>query len=484
MYGHKANSASTATLQRDLVDENAAAKVKSEDVVYELMAHKLAYKGINGIPEAMGDWLETQGYERAWRGSVQGSGLFCGLIMPKAENIGVKPPVLTFKGTTPSMSGDVLADVDPVSVGFTAFKAKQKAIQALIAQAGGKVVVTGHSLGGALAQHAASAFTSNVSKVVTFQAPGISQEQTRQFNQNVGALDEEDRPEVVHHLATGDIVDLAGGKHLGGSGLYTGKGQAQFFLHHLASAGPKNHSKFLLQDGAFQDQQREAGVDDTARGQLGLSSGQTGQHEGVVEYNDNPFAGNQFVFERGRELASPGTALMLGGAELAKGGMGLAKEGTQNWKAGGFTNRVKGLGKMAGGAVGALAGGATAIAGGVGALGGALVGGTAGAVAVGGYKTVQGMGEGAMAGADLGSQPGRALVSGGADLAKAGRQNWRKGGFFNRLKGAGQAIGGGVTAGVGGLVSGVGGVAGGAIGGAVGGLTAIPKALWKRAKRL
>jgi len=93
-----------------------------------------------------------------------------------------------------------------------------------------------------------SAFTGNISKVVTFQAPGISQEQVRQFNNNVNDMEEDERPEVVHHLATGDIVDLAGGKHIGGSGLYTGKGNAEFFLHNLESSGPNNHTKFLLQD--------------------------------------------------------------------------------------------------------------------------------------------------------------------------------------------------------------------------------------------
>jgi len=158
-------------IQRELVDENAASKVDSLDVVYELVAHKLAYKGIDGIPAEMGQWLDNQGYQRDWLGTVQGSGLFCGLIMPKEGSD--KQPVLAFKGTDFGKTGDALADVDPVAVGFTAFKLKQDQIQGLISQAGGKVVVTGHSLGGALAQHAASAFTGNISKVVTFQAPGL-----------------------------------------------------------------------------------------------------------------------------------------------------------------------------------------------------------------------------------------------------------------------------------------------------------------------
>jgi hypothetical protein len=472
-----------SNIQRDLISEDQKAKsqVDSLDVVYEIIAHKLAYKGIDSIPDDMGDWLDKQGYQRNWLGTVAGSGLFCGLIMPKKNSD--KQPVLAFKGTDFSKTGDVMADADPVSVGFTAFKLKQKEIEALISQAGEKVVVTGHSLGGALAQHAASAFTGSISKVVTFQAPGISQEQVRQFNNNVKDMKKDERPEVVHHLATGDIVDLAGGKHIGGSGLYTGKGNAQFYLHHLKSGGPMNHTKFLLQDEAFKQQQQQVGMDDAARKQVGLNNNQIGENQNVGQYNNNPFAGNQFIFERGRELAAPGAALLLGGKELYQGGKGLTNEGVENWKQGGFGNKVKGVGKMIGGGVGMIGGGGVALAGGGVALAGVLAGGAVGATAVGAYKTVEGIKEGISTGAKIGSSPGRALVSGGVGLAKEGKENWQQGGFMNKTKGFGKMIGGGLTAGVGGLTAGVGGTVGSAIGSTVGGLTGIPRALWKRWKR-
>ncbi|OYQ63714.1 hypothetical protein B9G53_15485 [Pseudanabaena sp. SR411] len=468
-------------IQRDLVNGDAASKVDSLDVVYELIAHKLAYKGIDGIPEDMGQWLDNQGYQRNWLGTVQGSGLFCGLIMPKQGSD--KLPVLAFKGTDFSKTGDALADVDPAAVGFTAFKLKQEQIQGLISQAGGKVVVTGHSLGGALAQHAASAFTGNISKVVTFQAPGISQEQVRQFNNNVNDMEEDERPEVVHHLATGDIVDLAGGKHIGGSGLYTGKGNAEFFLHNLESGGPNNHTKFLLQDEAFKEQQEQVGIDDEAREQVGLKDSQIGANQKVGQYNDNPFAGNQFIFERGRELAAPGAALLLGGKEVAQGGMGLAKEGLGNWKQGGAWNRTKGVGKMIGGGVGAVAGGIGAVAGGIGAVAGGVAGAVGGAIAVGAHETGKGAIEGLSTGAKMGRSAGRALMSGGSSLAAEGRGNWKQGGLWNKTKGVGKMIGGGLGALAGGVTAGVGGLAGGALGGVGGAITGIPKALWKRGKR-
>lgn len=475
------HDSSISHLQRELVDENAASKVDSLDVVYELIAHKLAYKGIDGIPDDMGQWLDNQGYQRNWLGTVHGSGLFCGLIMPKEGSD--KHPILAFKGTDFSKTGDALADADPVAVGFTAFKSKQDQIQGLISQAGGKVVVTGHSLGGALAQHAASAFTGSISKVVTFQAPGISQEQVRQFNNNVNDMEEDERPEVVHHLATGDIVDLAGGKHIGGSGLYTGKGNAEFFLHNLESGGPNNHTKFLLQDEAFKEQQAQVGIDKEAREQVGLGDSQIGVNQKVGQYNDNPFAGNQFIFERGREMAAPGAALLLGGKEVAQGGMGLAKEGLGNWRQGGAWNRTKGVGKMIGGGLGTVAGGIGAVAGGVGAVAGGVAGALGGAIAVGAYKTGKGAIEGVSTGAKMGSSAGRALMSGGSELASSGMENWKQGGVWNKTKGVGKMIGGGLGALAGGVTAGVGGLAGGVVGGVGGTIAGIPKALWERGKR-
>jgi hypothetical protein len=478
---YRDNQLSKSILQRDLVNEGdaAIATIKSEDVVYELMAHKLAYKGIDGIPDEMGNWLENQGYERQWLGTVKGSGLFCGLIMPKEES--EKKPVLTFKGTDKSKTGDVLADVDPIAVGFTAFKLKQQEIGDLIRQAGEKIVVTGHSLGGALAQHAASAFTGSISKVITFQAPGISQEQVRQFNNNVNQMEEDERPEVAHHIATHDVVDLAGGKHLGGSGFYTGKGNAQFYLHDVK--GLFNHTKFLLQDQAFQQQQQEVGIDQAARDQVGLRDSQIGQHQNVKQFNDNPFAGNQFIFERGREFASPGAALALGGKEILTGGKGLAKQGLQNWRRGGLWNATKGIGQMVGGGITAGVGGITAGVGAIGALGGALVGGLGGLLAVGTDKTIEGIGEGLTTGMDIGSSPGNALMDGGLGLIDQGRENWREGGWKNKVKGAGKIIGGGLSVPVGALASEIGGTLGGLVGAPLGAISGIPRSLWKRWKQ-
>ena len=56
-----------SSIQRDLINENAKDQINGLDTVYELIAHKIAYKGIDGIPGTMGDWLDAQGYQRNWQ---------------------------------------------------------------------------------------------------------------------------------------------------------------------------------------------------------------------------------------------------------------------------------------------------------------------------------------------------------------------------------------------------------------------------------
>jgi pimeloyl-ACP methyl ester carboxylesterase len=76
---------------------------------------------------------------------------------------------------------------------------------------GGGNIVTGHSLGGALAQICATHYADRFGRVVTFQAPGISQAMVDSFNQR------EQRPRVTHHIAAVDAVDRAGQEHLPGA---------------------------------------------------------------------------------------------------------------------------------------------------------------------------------------------------------------------------------------------------------------------------
>jgi hypothetical protein len=297
---------------------NAAKEVKGEDIEYEIIAHRLAYQDV--IAAGAKQWLDSRGYEQDWNQRVIGTGLAVGLLLPKPGS--KRRAILAFKGTSPEKAGDVLADLDPVAVGFTAFKLKQAEVAQLMqvgsaasaaAGAGNQVDVVGHSLGGALAQHAASAFPGQVKRVVTFQAPGIS---TIQANMFKGTQD------VSHHVAAGDIVDLAGGKHLPGN----------TFFHDVDYKYPvETHTQYLLNSAAFKSQREAVGLTDDVLQDLGVS-GKQAKHSGHVSKTSGyPFRVRQFAVEKARTASSPLAALALGGFHATKG---LASTAKQSWNAG------------------------------------------------------------------------------------------------------------------------------------------------------
>ncbi len=284
------------TIQRDSGDRtDSQPQIKSEDIEYEIIGHRFAYQG-DTLPAAAGDWLATRGYQRNWTLTIRGEGFFMGLLMPVEK--GGRTPILAFKGTSPDDVSDLLADLDPIAIGFTAFKRQQKKVAEAIATAGGKVDVVGHSLGGALAQHAASAFPNKVRRVVTFQAPAINRIQSYMF----GKLDASERPEEVrHHIATGDIVDVAGGKHLAG----------EVLLHQVGSS-PTSHIQYLLNSDAFKDQRDALGLTDEMLEELGVAEHKA-NHQGKVEkFEEYPYWFRQILTEwGGRTLlgAVPGAVL-------------------------------------------------------------------------------------------------------------------------------------------------------------------------------
>lgn len=240
--------------------------ITSQDIQYEIIAHKMGYQDTIGGEEAK--LLARWGYEDHWVSQINdaATGFFVGLIMPNGTVPGLTP-ILVFRGTGDFR--DIVSDIHPVAVGQNQFAANRQFVQQLIAEAGGKVDVTGHSLGGALAQHCAAAFTSSMNQVITFQAPGIDAAQVAAFNQN------EDRPSVRHHIAGGDLVDTAGDGHLAGE-----------VFRHTPGGGPTSHVKFLLTTPEYADLRQELGLTDEVLASIGITK-QT-NHSPVQRFEEYP----------------------------------------------------------------------------------------------------------------------------------------------------------------------------------------------------
>lgn len=243
--------AEVAPLEPGAEEEGAAGQVSTQDIQYEVIAHRIGYQ--DAIGEVEGELLARWGYQAQWAARINdaATGFFAGLILPDDQHRDLLTPIVVFRGTEGFR--DIVSDIHPVAVGYDEFSQNQRFVQQLIAEAGGRVDVTGHSLGGALAQHAAAAFTGSVRRVVTFQSPGIAAGQAQAFS------GKQERPEVTHHIAGGDVVDTAGDAHLEGE-----------VFRHTPGGGPTSHTKFLLTTPEFQEQRDELGLTDDVLARMGI----------------------------------------------------------------------------------------------------------------------------------------------------------------------------------------------------------------------
>lgn len=146
------------------------------------------------------------------------------LLKPKEKSEKLKP-ILAIRGTEPDsissfLKSSLLNNFNEASVGENQFKENEPIIKELLEQAGDKVVLTCHSLGGAVAQIITANYPEKIEKLITFQSPGIDQKTVEKLKK----VPKETRTKkIVHHIVKGDLVDLAGEEHLPG----------QFFEHNL-----------------------------------------------------------------------------------------------------------------------------------------------------------------------------------------------------------------------------------------------------------
>jgi pimeloyl-ACP methyl ester carboxylesterase len=192
-----------------------AHEISNQDVILEQLAHRGAYGGIPA--ERLAAW----GYRNAGAVEDPESGFRAVLYMPdlsaldaehaavlRAVHGGPPPPVVAFRGTANKRG--VQDDVNRHGVGAYQFASNEAKVAALLAAAGGKVVATGHSLGGSLAQLAATHFASQVQRVVTFQSPGIPKQEAAKLAAHNASASPDDQIRSTHHRAEGDLVHLAG----------------------------------------------------------------------------------------------------------------------------------------------------------------------------------------------------------------------------------------------------------------------------------
>ncbi len=183
------------------------------DAQAEVLARVVAYEtnlSVGSTPLAGSDYVVNHVFNNTHDGFAA-----VGLVSPTVA------PVLLLRGTDDSK--DVTADANRTGVGFNQFSDNwlgKKGLKAWLDSAsvassrnvGGAVDIVGHSLGGALAQWIAAAYTHarhDVGRVVTFNAPGISASYARRFNASraIGVTD---------YITSDDIVSMGGQAYISG----------------------------------------------------------------------------------------------------------------------------------------------------------------------------------------------------------------------------------------------------------------------------
>jgi hypothetical protein len=174
------------------------------DAVVEQLAHGMVAKELDDKDEK---FLADNGYKAM--PIIRGQREF--VMRSFIPTQGGKPPIVAFRGTVPSKAQTVIADLDPKGIGVYQFNPNRALIEGQMqaASSHGKILSSGHSLGGALAQIAAATFPDLVGRIVTFQAPGVEREMAQKIAQhNEQHPDEE--IESSHHRVKGDLVPMGG----------------------------------------------------------------------------------------------------------------------------------------------------------------------------------------------------------------------------------------------------------------------------------
>ncbi len=130
-----------------------------------------------------------------------------------------RPPLLVFNGTNDDL--DEAENRNTQGAGFNQFSQNSTAIRDWLTAIAADITknpnrllpdVTGHSLGGSLAQWTAATFPNLISEAVSLEAFGLNTGIANTFTQNGGVV-----AQVTHYVNSGDIVPLQGQEFIPGA---------------------------------------------------------------------------------------------------------------------------------------------------------------------------------------------------------------------------------------------------------------------------
>lgn len=262
----------------------SAEQLPDRTVSDEYLAHRVGYLKAEDIEK--GDIapedekiLNNMGYDASSMKVRTGpNGFQAVLIYPDAfsENEASRP-MLILRGTADL--GGAVTDIDPYQVGDNQYNNNVKKIKELLELAEGKVDITGHSLGGAMAQIISAHHTDRIGRITTFQSPGVNDDTVRLYNNNLQGIPENERPEVNHHIVKRDLVSRAGDANLSGN----------YYEHDLnVNNALESHISYVSsREGFRQERERYGMTDSYYADELGTKTRGGGN---IKSYNSQPYS--------------------------------------------------------------------------------------------------------------------------------------------------------------------------------------------------
>jgi predicted chitinase/pimeloyl-ACP methyl ester carboxylesterase len=200
---------SALSLQRDITPPSKAhVHNMTYDTLLEAMAVNMGYK--DELDQQDKNLLKQFGY--SWsENNIGESGLQLRLFYPSQKSYPYA--VLAFRGTEAGLNAegarDIIADVDPIGPGHSQWRDNKamikRTLEYAVERTRSRAWVTGHSLGGAIAQYAGANFPDLVGRIITFQAPAITGRDVNEL-ENHNRAHPKRRVNSTHYEVEGDLV--------------------------------------------------------------------------------------------------------------------------------------------------------------------------------------------------------------------------------------------------------------------------------------
>lgn len=218
-YGHDVSKLHIEDESKANKDNKSVGEINEFEVFLEQVAHEIAYH--DSLTEPDKEYLRREGYEAHLAAILYGKHGLQFLALRPIGKIQGKDSILAFRGTDipdfekgnikpKETMADSKTDLNLIQIGWRQFTENQTLIEKVLHGLEDKVIMTGHSLGGSLAQMAACTYPDKTKRIVTFQSPGINEREVRKLSDYNSRARAEDRIDSTHYRVKGDVVPSFG----------------------------------------------------------------------------------------------------------------------------------------------------------------------------------------------------------------------------------------------------------------------------------